>query len=128
MVLPPPEKSVTASTGVTLGALLRTKGRCSASSPTSPVSNLTAFPVAHKVVLEWASKNMDYLNPIIALFEKHKRISHRAATSATEFLDFDEWPSAEAYASFKAEAGPHIEKFESAFGYASTDEVFEMVE
>ncbi len=68
------------------------------------------------------------LAPIIDLFEKHGRISHRAATSDTEFLDFDEWPSAEAYAAFKAEAGPYIEKFEAAFGHRSTDTVYKTVE
>lgn len=86
------------------------------------------FPVAHNAVVEWASKNGALLAPIIDLFEKHGRISHRAATSDTEFLDFDEWPSAEAYAAFKAEAGPYIEKFEAAFGHRSTDTVYKTVE
>lgn len=86
------------------------------------------FPVAHSVVVEWASKNMALLEPINALFAKHGRISHVAATSATEFLDFDEWPSREAYAAFKAEAAVYIEKFEAAFGYASTDEIYDRVE
>jgi hypothetical protein len=86
------------------------------------------FPVAHSVVVDWASKNSALLAPIMPLFEKHNRISHRVVTSATEFLDFDEWPSAEAYAAFKAEAAPHIEKFESAFGHRSTDEIYDLVE
>ena len=86
------------------------------------------FPVAHSAVVAWASKNGELLDPIIKLFEKHKRISHRAVTSATEFLDFDEWPSAEAYAAFKADAAPYIEKFEAAFGHRSTDAVYEVVE
>lgn len=85
------------------------------------------FPVPHSAVVEWASKNGELLAPIIKLFEKHRRISHRAVTSDTEFLDFDEWPSAEAYAAFKAEAGPYIEKFESAFGHRSTDTIYRTV-
>lgn len=86
------------------------------------------FPVAHSVVVEWAQKNAELLAPINALFAKHGRISHRAVTSATEFLDFDEWPSREAYAAFKAEAGPVIETFEKTFGHASTDTIYGVVE
>jgi hypothetical protein len=86
------------------------------------------FPVAHKVVVDWASKNGALLEPIVDLFKKHGRISHRAATTDAVFVDFDEWPTAAAYAAFKAEAGPFIEKFEKAFGYRSTDEIFEIVE
>ena len=86
------------------------------------------FPVPHSAIVEWASRNGELLTPIVKLFEKHRRISHRAVTSATEFLDFDEWPSAEAYTAFKAEAGPYIEKFETAFGHRSTDTVYQTVE
>ena len=86
------------------------------------------FPVAHSIVVEWAKKNSQLLDPIVDLFAKHGRISHRAVTSENEFLDFDEWPSREAYAAFKAEAGPAIEAFESAFGHASTDTIYDVVE
>lgn len=86
------------------------------------------FPVPHSAVAEWASRNGELLTPIIKLFEKHGRISHRAVTSGSEFLDFDEWPSAEAYAAFKAEAGPYIEKFEADLGHRSTDTVYQTID
>lgn len=86
------------------------------------------FPVAHKVVVAWAKDNAEYLAPINALFAKHGRISHAAVSSETEFLDFDAWPSREAYAAFKAEAGPAITAFEAAFGHASTDVIYDIVE
>lgn len=65
------------------------------------------------------------LAPIRALFEKHGRISHQVVTNETEFLDLDVWPSREAYAAFKAEAGAMIEAFESAFGHRSTDAIYD---
>jgi hypothetical protein len=87
------------------------------------------FPVSHSKLKEWVSKaDPAIFAPIGELFKKHGRISHRAAGSATEFLDFDEWRSREAYAAFKKEAGPHIEKFEKAFGHPSTDTVYDIVE
>jgi len=86
------------------------------------------FPTSHSAVVAWAEKNQELLEPIGALFKKHGRISHRAATTDSEFVDFDEWPSREAYAAFKAEANPHIEKFETAFGFRSTDTIYELIE
>lgn len=85
------------------------------------------FPVPFSAVGEWAAKNGELLAPIEALFKKHGRISQRVATAAESFVDLDEWPSAAAYAAFKAEAAPYIAKFEESFGYASTDEVLDLL-
>jgi len=86
------------------------------------------FPVHYSAIVAWAEENKELLAPIGDLFKKHGRISHRAASADNEFVDFDEWPSREAYAAFKAEAGPHIEKFETAFGHRSTDTIYDIVE
>ena len=85
------------------------------------------FPVPRQTLLDWAKDNIELLAPIRALFEKHGRISHRVISSETEFLDLDEWPSRDAYAAFKAEAGPMIEVFESTFGHRSTDAIYDLV-
>jgi len=86
------------------------------------------FPVPHHKVVAWAKANKHFLEPIGVLFKKHGRISHRAATTEDEFVDFDEWPSREAYAAFKAEAGPYIDAFETAFGHRSSDMIYDLVE
>lgn len=85
------------------------------------------FPVPFSAIVDWAGKNSEKLAPIEALFKKHGRISQRVIGGADFFIDLDEWPSREAYAAFKAEAGPHIEVFETAFGHASTDEVMDII-
>lgn len=85
------------------------------------------FPVPRQQLLDWAKDNLELLLPIRALFEKHGRISHLVVTSENEFLDLDEWPSREAYAAFKAEAGAMIEVFESTFGHRSTDAIYDVV-
>lgn len=85
------------------------------------------FPVPRQQLLDWAKDNIELLAPIRALFETHGRISHTVATSESEFLDFDVWPSREAYAAFKAEAGAMIETFESTFGHRSTDAIYDIV-
>ena len=87
---------------------------------------LIRFPCNHQVVVDWAAKNGELLAPIGALFEKHGRIGQRVILGENEFIDLDEWPSREAYAAFKAEAGPYIEAFESAFGHRSTDIVYDI--
>jgi hypothetical protein len=87
------------------------------------------FPVSFKQMKAWAdSTDGSLFKPIGELMVKHGRISHRLVTGDTHFLDFDEWPSREAYAAFKAEAGPYIDKFEDAFGHRSTDTVYDVVE
>lgn len=83
------------------------------------------FPVPRQQLMDWAKDNIELLAPIRSLFEKHGRISHRVISNDTEFLDLDEWPSRDAYAAFKAEAGSMIEKFESAFGHRSTDAIYD---
>ncbi len=83
------------------------------------------FPVPRQQLADWAKENISMLAPIRALFEKHGRISHQVVTNETEFLDLDVWPSREAYAAFKAEAGAMIEAFESAFGHRSTDAIYD---
>lgn len=87
---------------------------------------IVRFPVPRQQLADWARDNIALLAPIRALFEKHGRISHQVVTSETEFLDLDVWPSREAYAAFKAEAGAMIERFETAFGHASTDAIYDM--
>ena len=85
------------------------------------------FPVAFSAIADWAAANGEKLGPIEALFKKHGRISQRVVSGPDFFMDFDEWPSRETYAAFKAEAAPHIAAFEAAFGHASTDQVLDVV-
>lgn len=92
-----------------------------------PVMVIVRFPVPRQQLADWAKDNLALLTPIRGLFEKHGRISHQVITSDTEFLDLDVWPSREAYAAFKAEAGPLIERFEAAFGHPSSDAIYDMV-
>jgi hypothetical protein len=87
---------------------------------------LIRFPCPHAEVVAWAEKNGALLAPIGQLFEKHGRIGQRVILGENEFIDLDEWPSREAYAAFKAEAGPHIEAFESSFGHRSVDTVYDI--
>lgn len=88
---------------------------------------IVRFPVPRQQLADWAKENLALLAPIRALFEKHGRISHQVITGETEFLDLDVWPSREAYAAFKAEAGGMIEAFEAAFGHRSTDAIYDVV-
>jgi len=85
------------------------------------------FPVPFSTVVDWAANNSEKLAPIEALFKKHGRISQRVVGGTDYFIDLDEWPSRAAYAAFKAEAGPHIMAFETAFGHASTDQVMDIL-
>lgn len=85
------------------------------------------FPVAFPTLAAWAEKNGSLLAPIDELFKKHGRISQRVITGKEEFIDLDEWPSREAYAAFKTEAGPHIERFEQAFGHRSSDAIYDIL-
>jgi hypothetical protein len=86
------------------------------------------FPVAHQDLITLARSNRVLLEPILELFKKHGRISHRAAAAGQSFIDVDEWPSREVYAAFKREAAPYIDDFEAALGCRSTEEVYDRVE
>lgn len=85
------------------------------------------FPVPRQQLADWVKDNIELLAPIRGLFEKHGRISHTVGTTDSEFIDVDVWPSREAYAAFKAEAGEMIEKFETTFGHRSTDTIYDIV-
>jgi hypothetical protein len=86
------------------------------------------FPVAHEDLIRLARSNRALLEPILGLFKKHGRISHRAGAIEHRFIDVDEWPSREVYAAFKQEAAPYIDAFEAALGCRSTEELYDRVE
>ena len=53
---------------------------------------------------------------IIALARSHGLISHRRIYRDGEIMDIDEWPSEEARAAFRAEAGPLVQRMQAARG------------
>lgn len=92
-----------------------------------PVMVVVRFPVPRQRLADWAKDNLPMLTPFRALFEKHGRISHQIVSNDQEFLDLDVWPSREAYAAFKAEAGAMIDAFETAFGHRSSDAIYDIL-
>jgi hypothetical protein len=62
---------------------------------------------------------------IIALARSHGLLSHRRVYRDGEIMDLDEWPSEEARAAFRAEAGPLVKRMQAARGTApSTSETW----
>jgi hypothetical protein len=81
------------------------------------------FPMTSDEATRIATENPHLLEAIEPIMEKHGGRFLFRLIGDGGFADYDEYPSREAYAAFKAEAQPAIDEFEAALGVASTDEV-----
>ena len=77
---------------------------------------------------EELERTTDLMAPIGEIARRHGAMSHRRVFGDGEFLDFDEWPSEEAYRAFLAEARPAIDRYEAALGVRSEDRLYQVVE
>lgn len=73
-------------------------------------------------------QSTELMRPIGEIARRHGAISHRRIYRDSEFLDFDEFPSEEAYHAFRAEAGRAIDAYEEALGVRSTDDLWQVAE
>ncbi|TDD96330.1 hypothetical protein [Actinomadura rubrisoli] len=85
------------------------------------------FPMASDEADRIVGENPHLLGAVRPLLEKHGGRFLFRLLGDGEFTDYDEYPSREAYAAFKAEAQPAIDAFEAALGVSSTDEVRDVV-
>lgn len=85
------------------------------------------FPVDFEEVERRTGGKIDWA-PVEAAWKAAGARHYHQLKRDGEFLDLDEFPSAEAYEQFKAEAGPAIDEFEALLGVRSTDVVWEVAD
>ena len=85
------------------------------------------FPIDFAEVERRVGDKIDWA-PVEAAWKRAGARHYHQLTRDGEFVDLDEFPSREAYAQFKAEAGPIIDEFESLLGVRSTDVVWDVVD
>ena len=81
---------------------------------------VTVDPAAFE---EYAQKNADAVGRIMAVAQSKGLIAHRWFRGEGEIMAVDEWPDAESFQAFFAEAGPEIAPMMAAVGVTSPPEV-----
>ena len=84
------------------------------------------FPVDFEEVERRTGGKIDWA-PVEAAWKAAGARHYHQLKRDGEFLDLDEFPSAEAYEQFKAEAGPAIDEFEDRFRQAAAGKVAEIL-
>ena len=82
------------------------------------------FPMPPEKANQLVAENPEPLAAVSKIIDRHGGKFLLRLARDEEFIDLDEWPSAEVYEQFKAEARPQIDAFEDSLGVRSTDEVW----
>ncbi|WP_028921690.1 hypothetical protein [Pseudonocardia acaciae] len=92
-----------------------------------PIMVVIHFPIDFDEVERRTGGKIDW-GPVVDAWERAGARHYHQITRDGEFIDLDEFPSEAAYARFKEEAGPTIEKFEALLGVRSTDVVWDVAD